>query len=246
MAIIIVIVIILFFVIMDTWTEDGRKKEEKERKQREEKRAQELIEHSKWRENIYNRALQIGRGSGINHLRRILSGFYLRNKDNSLKNKDNSLTLKLWHLSQAVERAILVMEQQEPKSNYSTQPPPIPQLIPEPFDYQAPWWKNYSTWYRDEKRWTCEKCELNLNNDRSYLHTHHIRGTQYNDPKYLNALCLGCHVEEPGYGHSQLKRESDYLQFMVKYGNLRKETLDSFYSLSLQFEVDVSPSPPID
>ncbi|MDE0015145.1 MAG: hypothetical protein OXU51_03085 [Candidatus Poribacteria bacterium] len=101
---------------------------------------------------------------------------------------------------------------------FSKRPPRIPKSVSDPFDYQAGWWKEYSTWYREQRNWTCEVCHISLNDDRYYLHTHHIWGTQYNDPKDLMALCIGCHSEQPGGYHSQLKESRDYQGFMEKYG----------------------------
>lgn len=86
------------------------------------------------------------------------------------------------------------------------------------FDYQAPWWKDYSWLYRHVQEWRCEKCQLPLNSDRQYLHTHHLLGTQHNDPTHLRALCIKCHSEEPGENHQKLKEQEDYHQFMEKYG----------------------------
>lgn len=101
---------------------------------------------------------------------------------------------------------------------FSKRPPRIPKSVPNPFDYQAGWWKEYSMWYREQRNWTCEVCEISLNDDRYYLHTHHIWGTQYNDPKDLMALCIGCHSEQPGGYHKRLKESRDYQGFMGKYG----------------------------
>ena len=101
---------------------------------------------------------------------------------------------------------------------FSERPPEIPRYVPDPFDYQAGWWKAYSTWYRNERWWTCEICQISLNDDRYYLHTHHVWGTQYNDPTDLMALCIACHSEQPGGNHSQLKASQAYHGFMGKYG----------------------------
>ena len=100
---------------------------------------------------------------------------------------------------------------------HSTPPPPISHTTRQPFDYQARWWRERSTWYRNEKGWTCEECQICLESDPQYLHTHHIYGTQHNDPKYLKALCIACHSEKPGE-HRRLKQEPDYQAFMRKYG----------------------------
>lgn len=85
------------------------------------------------------------------------------------------------------------------------------------FDYQAPWWKDYSWLYRHVQGWQCEECQLSLNSDRQYLHTHHLSGTQHNDPNHLRALCIKCHSEQPGKNHQRLKLQEDYHQFMEKY-----------------------------
>ena len=100
---------------------------------------------------------------------------------------------------------------------YSTPPPPLPRRVSQPFDYRAGWWRERSEWYRNEKGWTCEECHLCLDADQQYLHTHHIRGTQYNEPEYLKALCIACHSEQPG-PHKRLKQMPDYHAFMQKYG----------------------------
>ena len=86
------------------------------------------------------------------------------------------------------------------------------------FNYQSPWWQDYSWLYRHVRGWQCEECQLSLNLDRQYLHTHHISGTQHNDPNDLKALCIACHSEQPGENHRKLKTADDYHTFMEKYG----------------------------
>ena len=63
--------------------------------------------------------------------------------------------------------------------------------------YQSREWKDASRLYRHEQDWQCEECKLSLDSypDRKYLHTHHTKGTQHNDPEDLRALCIGCHSE---------------------------------------------------
>lgn len=232
MAIVIVILIFAFFIIMGILVEQGEKQEKKEREKREaqekKEREQRIREREKRQNKLYDLALQIGKESEINHLHHIVFGFEKRTAN---------LTPEQRELWDAARRALFAMEGQDTEPKYSNPPLPIPAQIPEPFDYEAPWWTAYSAWYRDKKRGICEECKLDLNYDRYYLHTHHIRGTQYNEPKDLKALCLGCHAEQPG--HSRLKREPNYLKFIAKYGEQRKKTLNSFHSLSLQFEAKV-------
>ena len=236
-AIIILAFIFLLWVIIKTYlkTEGEKYEREQRQKQREaqekkerEKRERERIEHQKWQDALYSIALKIGKESGINHLHHIILGFRVRRID---------VPSEEWVLSHAAERA---MKELTPDSNYST-PPAIPQEIPKPFDYRASWWKKYSEWYRNEKGWTCEECELDLNHDHYYLQTHHIRGTQYNEPQYLKALCLGCHAEQLApSGHHRLKEGSNYTEFIAKYGGYWTETLNKFKDLSLQFPIEVA------
>ena len=89
------------------------------------------------------------------------------------------------------------------------------------FDYNAPWWKMYSEWYRDQMDWTCEECQTLLRADTRYLHTHHVWGTERNDPEDLKALCIACHSDKEGSNHSQLKNQPDYHDFLQKYGKHR-------------------------
>ena len=182
------------------------------------------------RDRFYDYALQVGQEKGIYHLRLIVSGFKIR---------DDVLTPEQRELLDAVNMVLSLMNPPELEpNNYSTSPPHIPQQISEPFDYRTRWWTVYSTWYRNEKKWVCEVCGLDLSSDRYNLHTHHTRGTQYNEPQELKALCIGCHAEQPGYGHSRLKTGSDYEEFMAKYGEQRKSALNYLRALSFQFEKD--------
>ena len=95
------------------------------------------------------------------------------------------------------------------------------------FDYQAPWWKDYSWLYRHVRDWQCEECQLSLNSDRQYLHTHHIYGTQHNNPNDLKALCIAYHSEQLGTNHEKLKSLKDYREFKEKYGERWRLLKDS-------------------
>ena len=86
------------------------------------------------------------------------------------------------------------------------------------FDYNSPWWKKTSRQYRKEKGWKCEECGLSLSDDTKYLSVHHSKGTQYNQPEDLKALCIGCHSEQQGDNHQKLKKTPKYRDFMAKYG----------------------------
>ena len=96
-------------------------------------------------------------------------------------------------------------------------PPPIPDKITYPF-YDAPWWLEYSRWVREQKGWQCDECGISLKDNYEMLHTHHVNGINRNTLKNLQALCIGCHAEQPGKNHCQLKERRTYKRFMEKYG----------------------------
>ena len=88
----------------------------------------------------------------------------------------------------------------------------------ERFDHDAKWWKKLSEWYREQKNWRCEKCDLPLHNDRRFLDTHHIFGHRLTTPEDLKALCIGCHAQQPGPGHEALKETDRYRDFIAQFG----------------------------
>ena len=84
--------------------------------------------------------------------------------------------------------------------------------------YDAKWWQTLSKWYRAQKNWQCERCNLQLPENSCFLHTHHIFGRRLTTPEDLMALCIGCHAQQPGPGHENLQLENDYNDFMTQYG----------------------------
>ena len=100
--------------------------------------------------------------------------------------------------------------EQKPPSNFNRLPPII--------FYTDDYWQELSVWYRQEQNWTCEGCGIDLREHRYFLHTHHIHGTRWNDPKYLKALCIACHAEQPGGNHHLLRQRPTYKRFMKIYG----------------------------
>lgn len=83
--------------------------------------------------------------------------------------------------------------------------------------YDAKWWETLSKWYRTQKNWQCERCDLELPANSRFLHTHHIFGLRLTTPRDLKALCIACHAQQPGPGHEELKNEKDYDDFMTQY-----------------------------
>ncbi|MCY3549717.1 MAG: hypothetical protein OXH39_04600 [Candidatus Poribacteria bacterium] len=86
------------------------------------------------------------------------------------------------------------------------------------FDYHSTAFRKLSHRVRKSANWRCEQCGINLSNDHLYLDAHHIWGTQYNSLSDIEALCIGCHAEQPGNGHLLLKNELRYQEFMRRYG----------------------------
>ena len=75
-----------------------------------------------------------------------------------------------------------------------------------------PYWNTLSFWLRREKRWYCEKCDINLVDRQKDLHVHHIFGKAHNSPQHLKVLCIECHAEEEG--HDFMKRDATYTAFL--------------------------------
>ena len=103
----------------------------------------------------------------------------------------------------------------------SYQPPPIdtiygPRTTPVigPVSNYPLDWNLRSFQCRENAGWKCEECGIDLKLAPKFLHAHHLRGTRYNDPEYLRALCIGCHAEQLRH---QMKHLPDYLEFMEKY-----------------------------
>ena len=108
------------------------------------------------------------------------------------------------------------------------QPPPIDTLygpkstpVTGPVSNYPPDWNLRSLQCRQKAAWKCEECGIALKLERQFLHAHHLRGTRYNRPEDLRALCIGCHAEQPG--HKQMQGLPDYLKFMELHGSLWKQ-----------------------
>ena len=91
---------------------------------------------------------------------------------------------------------------------------PITTAVTGPTSNYPPDWSLRSFQCRDKVGWKCEECSIDLKLDPKFLHAHHLRGTRYNQPEDLRALCIGCHAEQPQH---QMKHLPDYLEFMDKY-----------------------------
>ena len=100
---------------------------------------------------------------------------------------------------------VIRLQNKRPFSNFK-QPPPV-------IFYTDDYWGALSAWYRQEQDWVCEGCGIDLKNRRYFLHTHHVHGRRWNDPKYLKALCIVCHAEEHN-NPDFMTKSSDYQHFL--------------------------------
>jgi len=82
-------------------------------------------------------------------------------------------------------------------------------------DYSEDWGMISEAFKRD-CGYVCIGCGLALKGtDRQYLHVHHRNGQKHNNSHdNLEALCLGCHAEEPM--HSHMKANKSYATFIEK------------------------------
>lgn len=107
------------------------------------------------------------------------------------------------------------------------EPPPTdvlygPKITPvtHPISNYPPDWNLRSLQCRERAEWKCEACSINLKLTPKFLHAHHLKGTLYSQPKHLQALCIGCHAEQPRH---HMKHLPDYLEFMKLHGDTWKQ-----------------------
>lgn len=136
----------------------------------------------------------------------------ISNQLNELTKANSKLTDEL-NLSQTklLKAEIAILKGMQTKEPVFSIPPPE-------IWYEDDYWFALTNWYRQLQNWTCECCEIDLKKRPYFLDTHHIFGRRHNDPRYLKALCLGCHVEQTGpYSHIFMKKTSRYKRFRKTY-----------------------------
>ncbi len=73
-------------------------------------------------------------------------------------------------------------------------------------------WTLSSRCYREKVGWKCEECDINLAEEKRFLHVHHINGLKNDSSdENLQALCIGCHAEVSQHEH--MKGLPDYDEF---------------------------------
>ncbi|MCL1946416.1 MAG: hypothetical protein FWF51_04585 [Chitinivibrionia bacterium] len=71
-------------------------------------------------------------------------------------------------------------------------------------------WDDISHEQKKLKKYTCEKCGINLESHQKFLDVHHKDTMKYNNfPENLEVLCLGCHIKE----HPWMKNDIRYADF---------------------------------
>ena len=69
-------------------------------------------------------------------------------------------------------------------------------------------WPKVSSRYRENRKFTCEDCLVNLSDRKDLLHVHHKDGVKTNNrPENLVALCADCHRQQPSHEHMYVSAE---------------------------------------
>lgn len=88
-------------------------------------------------------------------------------------------------------------------------------------------WRELSDQLRQQARWCCSKCDLNLNENRKLLHVHHVNGVKHdNSLPNLRVLCLDCHRREPHHGHLRMTPDDLNVILNLRQHQLEGRTLD--------------------
>lgn len=78
--------------------------------------------------------------------------------------------------------------------------------------------KRISKELREAKGYICNKCNVNLSNEKHkhFAHVHHINGSKSDDsPSNLEVLCIECHSNKPN--HERMKHQNDYHEYLRKF-----------------------------
>ncbi len=75
-------------------------------------------------------------------------------------------------------------------------------------------WNQISKELKRMKNYTCQKCAINLQNAKHFLHTHHIDSNPSNNIiSNLKVLCIECHSQE--YNHGHIRNNASYRDFYM-------------------------------
>lgn len=80
-------------------------------------------------------------------------------------------------------------------------------------------WQQISSAIRQARNYTCEECNVYIENEKRLLHVHHANGNKGdNRPENLKALCVACHKLQPFHDHMHVTRTQ-----MIRINELRAE-----------------------
>tara|TARA_R110002110_G_C13467497_1_gene719395 strand:+ start:9173 stop:9982 length:810 start_codon:yes stop_codon:yes gene_type:complete len=85
-----------------------------------------------------------------------------------------------------------------------------------PINLYAPDWNAVAKIKKEDTKWTCQECEINLEQEayRRYLHVHHIDHDKSNNQEHnLAVLCITCHSNKSG--HERMKYSPEYIRFQA-------------------------------
>ena len=86
-------------------------------------------------------------------------------------------------------------------------------------------WQEIAQKAKKQVDYKCEKCGVDLKQDKQYLHCHHIDANRANNlSSNLQVLCIKHHAEQPGHKH--IEQTEKYREFLEKY----KEFLENYAS----------------
>lgn len=92
-------------------------------------------------------------------------------------------------------------------------------------------WRRRSKFYRESKKFTCEKCSIQPKRKlhRNWWHTHHINGSKIDNEGYnLQCLCILCHSNVDARHIANFSRGNNHIQ--LKY--FTKEYLEELKNLN--------------
>ena len=91
-------------------------------------------------------------------------------------------------------------------AHYSTLFKSFPKSIADKSGSYTDDWDQVSKVYRQQQKFKCEACKVDLSDQKNLLHTHHKNGVKRdNVADNLQALCIDCHRKEPSHQHMRVR-----------------------------------------
>ena len=96
-------------------------------------------------------------------------------------------------------------------------------------------WEDISRSIKQEFNYVCQQCSLDLKQNHSLLHTHHINGVKSdNSFQNLTPLCADCHRKQPDHTHLFVTREETQMISRLRHqqGLVIKEDWEDVYKFA--------------